>query len=452
MTKSGLEGGSLRDPAELVGLAAWRADAIAGFLVFLVALPLCLGISVASGFPPFAGVTTAVVGGFVATFLGSAPLTIKGPAAGLIVIVLGAVEELGGGDPLRGYARTLAVVVVSGALIALLGLARAGRLGDVVPRSAVHGMLAAIGVVIVSKQAHAVFGVTPTAKEPLGLLAELPRSLAMANPAITALGVLGVVVLLAWPRLRAVPGFGKVPAPLVVLLVTMPLGVLLGLEEARVLQWGEVTFRVGPEHLVRVPERLSAVLAFPDFAPLAEPLFWKHVALFTLVAGLESVLSAKAIATLDPWRRSASLDRDLVAQGAANVVAGMLGGLPMISEIVRSSANVAYGGRTRRANFFHGLFLLLFVALAPALVHRIPLAALAAMLVYTGCRLAHPREFVRAWKAGPEGFAGFATTVLVTVAVDLLAGIAAGALVEIGSGFARARASRWRGRADAAQR
>jgi MFS superfamily sulfate permease-like transporter len=165
----------VRDPAELVGPEALRADAVAGFLVFLVALPLCLGISMASGFPPFAGVITAVVGGLVATFLGSAPLAIKGPAAGLIVIVLAAVEELGGGDPVRGYTRTLAVVVVSGGLIALLGLAKAGRLGDLVPRSVVHGMLAAIGVVIVSKQAHAVLGVTPTAKGPLGLRGGQPR-------------------------------------------------------------------------------------------------------------------------------------------------------------------------------------------------------------------------------------------------------------------------------------
>jgi MFS superfamily sulfate permease-like transporter len=442
----------VRDPAELVGPEALRADAVAGFLVFLVALPLCLGISMASGFPPFAGVITAVVGGLVATFLGSAPLAIKGPAAGLIVIVLAAVEELGGGDPVRGYTRTLAVVVVSGGLIALLGLAKAGRLGDLVPRSVVHGMLAAIGVVIVSKQAHAVLGVTPTAKGPLGLLGELPRSLAAANPAITGLGVLGLVVLFAWPRLRAVSPLGKVPAPLVVLLVTMPIGGLLGLGEARVPTWGDAVFRVGPEHLVRVPERLAAVVTFPDFAPLVEPAFWKHVALFTLVAGLESVLSAKAIETLDPWQRRASLDRDLVAQGAANVVAGLLGGLPMITEIVRSSANVDGGGRTRRANLFHGLVLLFFVALAPGLVHRIPLAALAAMLVYTGCRLAHPRELVRAWKAGPACFAGFATTVLVTLAVDLLAGIAAGALVEVGSGFLRGRAARWRARASAAQR
>jgi len=451
------EGPVLRDPAELVGPAAWRADAVAGFLVFLVALPLCLGISMASGFPPFAGVVTAVVGGLVATFLGSAPLTIKGPAAGLIVIVLAAVEELGAGDPLRGYTRTLAVVVVSGACIALLGVARAGRIVDRVPRSAVHGMLAAIGVIIVAKQLHAVLGVTPQAKSPLGLLAELPHSVATASPAITAIGVLGLAVLFGWSRVLRVPLLGRLPAPLVVLLCAVPLGVLFGLDAPHAQVWGSLHAHVGSEYLVRVPARLAEVVTFPDFGLLARPVFWKHVVLFTLVAGLESALSAKAVEALDPWGRRASLDRDLVAQGVANVVAGMLGGLPMISEIVRSSANVDNGGRTRRANFFHGLFLLLCVALVPALVHRIPLAALAAMLVYTGCRLAHPRELVRAWRAGPSLLAGFVVTVVVTLAVDLLVGIAAGALAELGVRAAQRLAAqrlavKGDGRAEAAQR
>jgi MFS superfamily sulfate permease-like transporter len=287
-------------------------------------------------------------------------------------------------------------------------------------------MLAAIGAMLVGKQAHILLGVSPTAKAPLGLLEELPRSVAIANPAIAAIGGLGLVVLVVWPALRTVRGLGRVPAPLVVLLVTMPLGAVLGLGETRVMAWGSW---LGPEHLVRVPAQLSAALTHPDFAPLAEPVFWKHVVLFTVVAGLESLLSAKAIDALDPWGRRASLDRDLVAQGAGNVLAGLLGGLPMISEIARSSANVEYGGRTRLANFFHGLFLLGFVALGPALLQRIPLAALAAMLVYTGARLAHPRELVRAWQEGAAAFAGFVTTVTVTLAVDLLAGIAAGSAV-----------------------
>jgi MFS superfamily sulfate permease-like transporter len=420
-----------RDPAELQGPRALRADATSGFMVFLIALPLCLGISMASGFPPFAGVITAVVGGLLATLLGSAPLTIKGPAAGLIVIVLGAVEELGHGDPVRGYKQALAVVVVSGALLALLGLGKAGRLGDFFPMAAVHGMLAAIGIIIMSKQIHVVLGVTPTAKEPLGLLLEIPRSVAKANPGIALIGGIALLVLFLWPKMKSVPIVGRVPGPLVVLLLAIPLGYGFGLGREHLVHMGGLNFSVGPRYLVRVPDRLLDIVTFPDFSPIAHGAFWKHVMLFTLVAGLESLLSAKAIDTMDPWRRRTNLDRDLLAQGVSNLVAGMLGGLPMISEIVRSSANVDNGGRTRRANFFHGLFLLLFIALAPGLVHRIPLAALAAMLVYTGTRLASPKEFAHAKEIGTEQLVVFVCTVIVTLAVDLLAGIAAGILVKL---------------------
>jgi MFS superfamily sulfate permease-like transporter len=217
---------------------------------------------------------------------------------------------------------------------------------------------------------------------------------------------------------------------LVVLLVAIPLSRAFDLSHQHHVNWGSMAFDVGPQFLVRVPQRLLDAVTFPDFSPLPTVAFWKHVMLFTFVAGLESLLSAKAIDTLDPWGRSSNFNQDLIAQGAGNMVAGLLGGLPMISEIVRSSANVAAGGRTRMANFFHGLFLFLFVALVPWLVHLIPLSALAAMLVVTGFRLASPSHFRHAAEIGKEQLSIFATTVVVTLAVDLLAGIAAGVVLK----------------------
>ncbi|MEO5728807.1 MAG: SulP family inorganic anion transporter [Byssovorax sp.] len=420
-----------RSPDELKPSRAWKSDVVSGFLVFLIALPLCLGISMASGFPPFAGALTAIVGGVVATLLGGAPLTIKGPAAGLIVIVLGAVEELGKGDSVRGYQLVLGVVVVSGVIQALLGLLRAGKLGDAFPSAAVHGMLASIGIIIVTKQVHFVFGVIPTAKNAFSLFAQLPHTIATANPAIALIGVTSLCILFGWPLLSA--RWAKaVPGPMIVLVVSMILGSLLDLEHLhRVHAPGFSDFEVGPSYLISVPERLSRIVAFPDFSGFRELGIWKHVLLFTIIGSLESLLSAKAIDSLDPWRRKSNLDRDLFATGIGNALAGLIGGLPMISEIVRSSANVNNGGRTRFANFFHSAFLLSFIALAPSLVHRIPLAALAAMLVYTGARLASPREFAKTLAIGKEQLAIFVTTIVATLLTDLLLGMAVGVSLKL---------------------
>ncbi|MCW5834608.1 MAG: SulP family inorganic anion transporter [Labilithrix sp.] len=422
----------------LAGLSrCWKEDGLAGFLVFLIALPLCLGISIASGFPPFAGVMTAVIGGLVVTLIMGAPVTIKGPAAGLIVIAVGAVEELGRGDAARGYRLALAVVVLSGLLQIGFGLLRAGKLGDFFPAAAVHGMLAAIGVIIAAKQVHVALGVKPQARGPLGMLVEIPRSVLHANAPVATIGLVSLAIMFVWPLFKSTWA-KKVPAQLVVLAVAVPLGIHFGLDashDERVLGFHEQ--HVGPEFLVKVPEELASIVTFPDFSELFSATSLKYVMMFALVGSLESILSSKAIDSLDPWRRKSKLDQDLVAVGVGNALAGLVGGLPMISEIVRSSANVQNGGRTRWANFFHGAFLLGCVALMPGVVHRIPLAALAAMLVYTGYRLASPREFVHAYRVGRDQLAIFVATILATLATDLLVGVAVGVGVKLAFHLAR---------------
>lgn len=407
-----------------------KADFIAGFLVFLIALPLCLGIAMASGFPPVAGILTAVVGGLVATFLGSAQLTIKGPAAGLIVIALGAVQELGAGDAMLGYRRAIAVVAIAGVIQIALALVRAGKFGAFFPSSVVHGMLAAIGVIIVSKQAHTIMGVGPEAKKPLSLLAEIPHSFSVMNPEIIIIGALSLLILFSLPMLRA-SWVRKVPAPLVVLLATVPLGLWFGLDQAHTYSLQGHAYQVGPQYLVQLPGSLLGAIAFPDFSVVASSTSIKYVIMFTLVGSLESLLSAKAVDLLDPQRRHSDLDKDLLATGIGNTIAGLIGGLPMISEIVRSSANIDNGARSRWANFFHGMFLLLFVALVPGLLQKIPLAALGAMLIYTGVRLASPRELVRTFRIGREQLVLFLTTLMVTLATDLLIGVASGVALKL---------------------
>jgi len=428
---------------DLAGLRKylWN-DLPAGFLVFLVALPLCLGISVASGFPPIAGVLTAIVGACITTAISDSELTIKGPAAGLIVIVLGAMQALGysGGldaeADLQAYRMTLAVACVAGGLQVLFGLFRAGVLGDFFPTAVVHGMLAAIGVIIMLKQLPVAVG-QKAIGEPLEILRHLPHTLAKANPAIAMIGLTSLAILFFWPYLRRLPGLGllrRVPAQLAVLLVAMPIGAALGLGRDHDYSFAGASYPLGPAFLVNVPRHLVSAIVAPDFSVFTSPAtrvtsaVW--VTMFAIVGSLESLLSAKAIDMVDPWRRKTRLDRDLVAVGAANVAAAAIGGLPMISEIVRSKANIDNGARTRFADVWHGLFLLAFVVCAPGLVASIPLAALAAMLVYTGSRLASPTEFVSVYRIGREQLLIFASTLVGVLATDLLVGVLIGVAVK----------------------
>lgn len=412
-------------------------DLISGLQVFLIALPLCLGISLTSGYPPLAGIFTAIIGALIVPWISNSELTIKGPAAGLIVIALGCIEAFGGDGmaggwsdaDLMAYRSALAVGVAAAVLQILFGIFRAGILGEFFPTSVVHGMLAAIGVIIISKQIPVVLGVSAKG-EPLELLLDIPHFILEANPAIALIGVLSLLIMFSWPFVTSrLAALRPIPSAMVVLLIAVPLGMAFDLlhSHSYVLQGHK--YALGEQYLVAMPDRMFGMfreITSPNFQALASPLAWKWVVMFFLIGTLESLLSAKAIEMLDPWKRKTDLDRDLIAVGTANLAAAMVGGLPMISEIVRSRANIDNGARTRFANFWHGLFLLLCVALIPSLLHRIPLAALAAMLVYTGFRLAHPHEFVAVYRIGREQLAIFLTTLVAVLATDLLIGIGIG--------------------------
>ena len=414
-------------------------DAAAGFLVFLIALPLCLAIAKASGFPEIAGVFTAIIGGLVTPWLSNSELTIKGPAAGLIVILLGAVTDFGftpnpqsaaevAGN-LAAYKMALAVGVAAAGVQILLGLCKAGVLGDFFPSSAVHGLLAAIGVIIIIKQAPVALGVAAKG-EPLELLAELPALLLELNPEIAAIGGVSLAILFLYPLIR-LPALKAIPGPIVVLAVAIPMAMGFDLAHEHDYTLFGHHYTVSNSFLVNVPSDLASAISQPDFTVLARPVAWKWVLMFALIGSLESMLSAKAIDLLDPQQRKTNLNRDLFAIGVANLASGMIGGLPMISEIVRSRANIDNGGQSRYANLFHGLFLLLAVALCAAFIRTIPLAALAAMLVYTGFRLAHPREFLHVYKVGREQLVVFVGTIVAVLATDLLIGMAIGIGIEL---------------------
>jgi len=432
-------------------LANFRFDVISGFLVFLIAMPLCLAIAKASGYPPIAGIWTAVIGGIVTTFLSNSELTIKGPAAGLIVIAIGAVTELGKefATPgmsdtevaMTGYRLALGVGVTAGVLQILLGLLRAGRLVDFFPLTPVHGMLASIGLIIIIKQTNEVLGAAPSRAGPIELILQLPATIAKANPEIACIGLVSLVILFGLPLLKL--GWVKrVPAQLIVLIVALALGAAFDLSHEHTYLFPSnffdsehpAVYEVGPKFLVNMPnvlEDASAAFALPDFRGVATATGLKYVLLYCLIGSLESLLSAKAIELIDPWRRKTNFNRDQLAVGVANTICASVGALPMISEIVRSKANIDNGARTRMSDFYHALFLLAFVLVAPDLIHRIPNAALAAMLIYTGYRLASPSEFLRTYRVGSEQFVIFLVTIVTTLATDLLIGIAVGIATKV---------------------
>ncbi len=396
----------------------WKNDLLSGFIVSLIALPLCLGIAMASGFPPLAGIVSAVVGGIFVGMLSGSYVTINGPAAGLIVVILHAAEDLGGGNATAGYAPTLAAIVVAGALIVFFSFFKAGKLGDFFPSAAVHGMMAAIGFIIMSKQLHIAMGVVPHGKTPFELVAEIPETIKKTFSAVeteeaAVIGLISLGILIFVPRVKN-RFVRKIPAPLAVIVVAIVLELVLEL----------------PDNFL-VPDIRFEQYTAPDFSMMGTGLFWKAAVTIALVQGMESLLCAAAVDKLDPYRRQSKLNRDIAAVGAGSVISGFLGGLPMIAEIVRSSANVNNGARTRWSNVFHGVFLLVFVVVFPDLIHEIPLSALAALLVFTGFRLASPKHFIESYKIGVEQLVIFTFTAVVTLLTDLILGVATGIVVKI---------------------
>lgn len=399
----------------------FSSDATSGFIVFLLALPLSLGIAKASEFPPIMGLITAIVGGMVVSLFAGSKLTIKGPAAGLIVIVAGAVNEFGGGE--TGWHLALGAMVVAGIVQILFGVFKLGKLMDFFPLSAVHGMLAAIGLIIIGKQIPVLLDVNPAltkGKEPLELFASIPEFISNWDPRATLIGGVSLAIMLGWPYIKN-NLIKKIPAPLVVLAIAIPAELYMDFQTTE------------PKYaLVHIGNLLDNIKINASFDGIAQTgIFIKFVIMFALVGSLESLLTVKAMDMLDPFKRKSNANKDLIATGIGNTFVAFLGGLPMISEVARSSANIANGAKTRWANFFHGFFILVFVLLAAHLIELIPNTALAAMLITVGIKLTHPREFMHTFEKGKEQLLIFIVTILFTLGVDLLVGIGAGILTEI---------------------
>ncbi|MCA9079187.1 MAG: bifunctional SulP family inorganic anion transporter/carbonic anhydrase [Planctomycetaceae bacterium] len=405
------------------------ADAIGGLVVFLVALPLCLGVAVASDAPPIAGVLAGIVGGVVVGLISRSHTSVSGPAAGLTAVVAAEIAHL-------GFEAFLLSVVIAGFIQIALGLMRAGFLSAFVPNSVIKGLLAAIGVILILKQIPHLLGHDTDPEGEMSFrqpdhentFSELLELLGDVHPGAIVIGVVGVALLLVWDRVKWLKQSG-IPGPLVVVLV----GVII----SELLRPLGSSWAISGNHLVSIPVADSITgftqfLKLPGFTQVINPDVYLAGITIALVASLETLLNLEAVDKIDPQQRHSPPSRELFAQGVGNVIAGLIGGIPVTSVIVRSSVNTSSGSKTKLATIFHGVLLLVAAVLVPTWINRIPLSALAAILIVTGFKLANPRLFTEMWREGKYNFMPFLATVLAIVFTDLLIGILIGLAISVG--------------------
>ena len=399
-----------------------------GFVVSLIALPLGLGLALASGAPPISGIIAAIVGGIVVSLIGGSNVTITGPGNGLVVVILSAITILGDGDVYQGYLFTLAAIVISGILLILLGFLRMGALGDFFPASAIQGMLAAIGIGIFAKQIHVMLGNLDAKGSIIELLIQVPEGIInfikTDNPSMFYAGLIGVFSLLIMVFYSKIRNryFQLIPAPMWIVVLSVGLYSYFDM-------FSSSAYPIHKNLLIDLPSDVLGSFAFPDFGKISQFDFISAVISITLIASIESLLSIKAVDKLDHLKRRSNVNKDIRALGLATVISGFLGGLNVVTVIARSSVNVNNKGSNRSANFFHALFLVAFILLFATELRKIPLSALAAILVFTGYKLASPENIKKVFSIGSEQLIIFLATLLVTIATSLIYGILVGIII-----------------------
>ncbi|KQC02561.1 SulP family inorganic anion transporter [Pedobacter sp. Hv1] len=402
-----------------------KRDLPSSVVVFLVALPLCLGIALASGAPLFAGLIAGIVGGIVVGFVSGSQLSVSGPAAGLTVIVLGGIAQLG------SYQTFLLALVLAGVFQLVLGLIKAGTIGNYFPSSVIEGMLAAIGLILILKQLPHALGVDSDflgdeeffQGDKENTFSAIGNALSHFSLGAIVISLLSILILIFWPKIKKV---NVVPAPLLVVI----LGVGLS------LAFQQTDYALRAEQMVNIPivngwGEFLGLFNTPNFSAIGNKEVWIVAGTIAIVASLETLLGVEAVDKIDPIKRVTPTNRELLAQGVGNITSGMLGGLPMTSVIVRSSANVNSGARTKMSSIIHGCWLLLSLLFIPGLINMIPLACLAAILLVTGYKLTRISLFKHMYHKGWDQFLPFVITVVAVVFTDLLKGVAVGMLFSI---------------------
>ena len=407
-----------------------KSDVLSGMVVFLVALPLCLGIAVASGAPPFAGIICGVIAGIVVGSLSGSHVSVAGPAAGLIAIILAAITEV-------GYEPFLLAVIIAGALQLALGILRAGTISSYFPNCVIEGMLVAIGIIIIKKEIPHAIGYDKMHEGDFfnfekgaapGFFTEIITSMNYAHLGAIIVTVVSLAILIAFNKLAFLKKIKLLPGALIVVVV----GVIIN----EVFKATGSSLAISQEHLVTLPTA-SSVSEFlgqfsrPDFTAFSNPQVWILGVTIAIVASIETLLCLEAADKMDPMKRFSSANTELRAQGIGNMLSGFIGGLPMTSVIVRTTANINAGARTRMSAIAHGFFLLITVLVIPGLLNKIPMACLAAILIMIGIKLASPKVFRHVWRAGKYQFVPFIATVIAVVMTDLLKGVGIGLAVSI---------------------
>lgn len=412
-------------------ISTFKSDLPASVVVFFVALPLCLGIALASGAPLFSGIISGIIGGIVVGGLSGSKIGVSGPAAGLAAIVLTAITTLG------GYENFLVAVVLGGVIQLIFGILKAGIIGYYFPSSVIKGMLTGIGIIIILKQIPHFFGYDASIEGDFAFFqingentfSEIFKSLNFIQIGSTLIGVLSLGILLLWDKVLSKKGkiFLIIQGPL----VAVATGILFF-----IITKSNDTLSIAKSHLVSVPipEDISSFLGqfrFPNFSVITNPDVWIVAFTIALVASLETLLCVEATDKLDPNKNVTPTNRELLAQGVGNILSGLIGGLPITQVIVRSSANIQSGGKSKMSAIIHGLFLLISVVLIPTLLNKIPLSVLAAILLIVGYKLAKPALFKQMFDLGWKQFIPFTVTVFGIVFIDLLYGIGLGLLVGV---------------------
>ena len=408
-----------------------RNDIPASLVVFFVALPLCLGIALASGAPLFSGLIAGIVGGIVVGSLSKSKIGVSGPAAGLAAIVLTSIGSLG------GYENFLLAVVIAGAFQIILALLKAGIIGYYFPSSVIKGMLTGIGLIIILKQIPHFFGYDADYEGDMAFIqvdgentfSEIINSINYIKPGSTLIGIVGLAILILWDRVlvKKAKIFQLVQGPLV--------AVVLGIIFYYITKSHDL-LAISPSHLVNVPvpenfDSFIGQFSLPNFNAISNPDLWIVAFTIALVASLETLLCVEATDKLDPEKNVTPTNRELFAQGAGNMISGLIGGLPITQVIVRSSANIQSGGKSKMSAIIHGFLLLTSVILIPTLLNMIPLSVLAAVLLVVGYKLAKPTLFVSMYKLGWKQFLPFIITIAGIVFTDLLVGITLGLSVAV---------------------
>ncbi|ENX50485.1 hypothetical protein F943_00352 [Acinetobacter ursingii NIPH 706] len=393
-------------------------DLLSGVVVFLVALPLCLGIALASGAPILSGIIAGIVGGIIVGLLSGSHISVAGPAAGLTAVILVQLEQLGG-----NYAAFLWCIVFAGFLQILFGLFKLGFFANFIPNNVILGLLAAIGVILMITQIPYLFGLSNFSWNQLWT-GQINQILLQFDQGAMLIGVVSLLLILAWdssPLKKWV-----LPSALIAVVVAGLLNYLL--------VYLQSSWAIQPENLIQLPNLLSApenVMIFPDFSSLNNPLIYTGAITLAVVASLETLLNLEAADKLDPQKRSSPPNRELWAQGAGNMVSGLVGGMPITSVIVRSSVNANTGARSKYSTIIHGILLLLAVLFFVPLMNMIPLSALAAILILTGFKLTHPNMFKKLYQQGWKQFIPFIITLVAILFTDLLIGIVIGLAISI---------------------